>query len=348
MPHQADSRNLPHTSGPGTGAAVVRVRDLAVIPSVFDEATAEEFDAHPPAEASDLGHGLSLVRLPHDEAELVMNASSPRGHFFIAVRQFGQRYSFVSEVDLAAYRERPYGWDGDQRLGACIAMSRLVRDNSHCAEFAGRLIDYEDGEQQVVPLNGFEFRLAYRFKQDRGWLDAAEAVELATLVDAYFAIEPNWPRRVRRAINSCDRAAQLPYLSESQPRLVTGLEALLNTHNSHTTKQFRERVRALAHDLGVEGLSKNLLDRMYKARSQAYHGSEVRLFSGDPAAPRGVLSASQQRAVDETILLQQVLRSAARKAIEDADFRALFEDDAAIRDQWPVQVRRRWWRTVRI
>lgn len=319
-----------------------------MIPTVFDEATDADFEAHPPADASDLGHGLSLVRLSHDEAELVMNASSPRGHFYIPVRQFGQRYSFVSEVDLAAYQERPFGWDTDQRLGASIAMSRLVRDSAHCAEFAGRLIDYEDGEQQVVPLYGFEFRLAYRLKQDRGWLDAAEAAELAALVDAYLSVEPNWPTRVRRAINSCDRASQLPYLSESQPRLVTGLEALLSTHSTQLTKLFRERVYALAQDLGIEGLSKTLLDRMYKARSQAYHGSEVRLFSGDPEAPRGVLSPSQQRAVNETILLQQVLRSAVRKTIEDADFRALFDDDAAIRDRWPVRVRRGWWRTARI
>lgn len=342
MPHQADSRNLPVTSGPGTGARVVRVRDVVVVPWVKDDATREEFDAHPPATNSDLGHGLSLVRLPQAEAELLMNASSHRGHFFIPVRQFSQRYSFVREVALDVYETQPYAWNTDGRVGIAIALSRLIRDNAHCPEFAGRLIDYEDGEQQVVPLNAYEFRLAYRYKQDRGWLDAAEAAELAALVDAYLAVEPEWPTRLRRAINACDRASQLPYLSESQPRLVTGLESLLNTDNSQTTKQFRERVYALAQDLGIEGLSKNLLGRMYEARSQAYHGSEVRLFSGDPEAPRGEVSPSQQRAIDETILLQEVLRAAVRKAIDDGDFRALFEDDAAIRDRWPVRVRQGW------
>ena len=136
MPHLADSRNLPITSGADTGAPVVRVRDVAVIPWVTDNAGVDEFVAHPPTDHSDLGHELSLVRLPDDEAELLMNASSPRGHYFIPNRDFNQRYSFVREVQLAAYEQRPYGWDTDSRLGTAIAFSRLIRDNAHCPEFA--------------------------------------------------------------------------------------------------------------------------------------------------------------------------------------------------------------------
>jgi len=37
-----------------TDASVVRVRDVVVVPWVLDEATLEEFEAHPPAENSAL------------------------------------------------------------------------------------------------------------------------------------------------------------------------------------------------------------------------------------------------------------------------------------------------------
>jgi hypothetical protein len=52
-----------------------------------------------------------LTELGHDEAELVMNACTPRGHYFFAVRQFGSLYAFVLDVDQAVYEEHDFTWD---------------------------------------------------------------------------------------------------------------------------------------------------------------------------------------------------------------------------------------------
>jgi len=43
----------------------------------------------PAEERVELGRGLSLAPVDHDEAEMVFNACTPRGHYFFPVRQFG-------------------------------------------------------------------------------------------------------------------------------------------------------------------------------------------------------------------------------------------------------------------
>ncbi len=317
------------------------MRDIAIVPTGTDNAPVEDYRDHPPASGVDLGYDVSIERLSEDDYKLMMAACVPRGHFFFGVPQWGQRYAFVRRVNLDIYRAHPYGWDEDHVLSSAIALSRLVRDNAHCTEFAGRLVDHEDCEQQVIPLGGFESRLAYRYGRERDWLDAADAAELRTLLDRFLQIEPAWPSRVRLGIRNCERASQTPFLTESQPRLVTGLEALLSTSTHHVSKQFRERVRALAGELGIRGVSGGLLDRMYDFRSKAYHGDEIHLISGDPDN-QPEIAVQHRQLVKEAALLQHVLRGTVRKAIEDDAFRSVFEEDDRVRQRWPVAVRARF------
>ena len=333
----ADSRNLRPCGNAPTEAPVVSVRDVAVIPTGTDKAAIEEYRDHPPVTDFDLGNEVRIERLSDDDYNLMMAACRPRGHFFHAVLGWGQRYAVIRDVDLAVYEQKPYAWDTEQRLSSALALSRLVRDTVHCSEFAGRIVGHADGEQQIIPLYGFESRLAYRYGRGRDWLDETDAGELRDLLAAFLAVEPNWPGRVRRGIRNCERASQTPFLSESQPRLVTALEALLNTSNDHVAKQFRERVRSLAAELGIDGASGRLLDRMYDFRSKAYHGDEIRLFSGDPETQLD-LAAEHERVVSEAALLQRVVRATVRKAIEDEVFRREFETDESVRRRWPVRV----------
>jgi hypothetical protein len=331
----ADSRDLRPSGGAPTDAPVVAVRDVAIVPTGTDAAPVEEYRIHRPVTNFDLGNEVTIELLDGGDYDLMMAACRPRGHYYYAHPLWGQRYALVRRVDLAAYEANPYAWDTDERLSATLALSRLVRDTVHCSEFAGRIVDHSDGEQQVIPLYGFESRLAYRYGRGRDWLDEADAAELRDLLAAFIAVEPNWPARVRRGIRNCERASQTPYLSESQPRLVTGLEALFNTNPSNVSKQFRERVRALATELGIDGVSGRLLDRMYDFRSKAYHGDEIHLLTGDPEV-QPEIAAQHRQLVVESALLQRVLRATVRKAIEDADFRELFAGGDRVRQRWPV------------
>jgi hypothetical protein len=294
VPSQADSRNLRPAGKAPTDAPVRDVRDVAVVPTGTDDAPFEEFEAHPPADGVELGRGLTIERITDDEFNLLMAACRPRGHFYYGVVQWGQRYSFVRRVDPADYEVNPYGWDDDQTLRYALAMSRLIADTTHCSEFAARIVTHEDGEQQVIPLYGFDARIAYRYGRGRDWLDEEEARELVALADAFWRVEPDWSPRIRRAIRHLERASQMRFFGESQPRIVTGLEAVLTTNSSYVSKQFRERVTALADDLGVAGVSKRMADRMYEARSQAYHGDDVRLFSGHPGSHAPDMTKAQK------------------------------------------------------
>lgn len=194
------------------GGSARRVRDVIIcVTDHTVETTPDEFRQHMPigspaelrAGASgdplDLARGVSITRLDRDESDLVMNACSPRGHFFYPVRQFGQRYSFAREVPLEEYEEHAYHWDRGDALWDALSLSRLIRDNAYSTQYAARIVDYDDGEQMVVYTLAAESKHVYRLRRDREWLDRAEGGQLAVLLDAYWRAAPDLPARVRRA-----------------------------------------------------------------------------------------------------------------------------------------------------
>jgi hypothetical protein len=75
------------------------VRDVLVVPSPGHRANEDDWMANPPVDAAvDLGNGVVIERIEHELAEQVLEASTPRGLNFDAIRQFGQLYSFWREV----------------------------------------------------------------------------------------------------------------------------------------------------------------------------------------------------------------------------------------------------------
>ncbi len=353
--------DAPLGAGPPTRAPIVRVRDLIVCvndPSI--DVPIEEIDAHPPigeerfarldddrgefVEAVELGNGITIEDLDHDTAELVMNACTPRGHYFVPVRQFGQRYSFVKEVSLDELEQRHFGWDTDGTLDDALTLSRLVRDNGYSTEYAARLIDYEDGQRRVVYVPHREDKAIYRLRRDREWLDAREGRELADLLAAYWECRDDLPPRVGRAMWRMAYAPRIRWADMLVPILVGGLEALLKIGKRNLTEQFRKRAPALAADLGTDGLTEDLAEQLYDGRSDWVHGSHVQLFSGpgtaaepqDEDEPEGPQSSDEQNAFAEVALLQDVLRAAVRRAIEDPAFRETFATDENIERRWPI------------
>ena len=267
-----------------------------------------------------------------------MNACSPRGHYFVAVRQYGQMYSFVRDVDPAE-ADAALTWDPDSALRDVLMISRLVRDNNYSAEYAARITTYEAGEQMVMyrPVPNI---YVYRLRRDRDWLDEGEATELRNLLAAFWAVQESMPARLRRALFRTEYAGWSAWADAMLPTLVGGLEALLKTEKGHATRQFMTRVPLLAEELGIEGLSPAICERLYDARSDWVHGSHVRLFTGekevDEALQVGGQTQEERDALADIAGLQVVLRAAVRRGLEDDDFRQVFVDDDAIRARWPV------------
>jgi hypothetical protein len=342
----------PGFVGPITGAGVSGVRDVlicGVVPAAVDF-TPEEIEAHPPikwprllrevgeAPPAELGRGVRIDRLSREDEKLVMNACTPRGHYFSPLRSAGQRYSFVLEVDLAEYEQHPFWWDRDDRIYDALTLSRLVRDNGYSTEYAARIVDYEDGIQTVMYTLAAESKHVYRLRRDREWLDATEGAELRDLLAAYWAAV-ELPDRVARAKWRTEYASWLKWADLLLPILVSGLEALLKTEKYQSTLQFKRRVPALANEVGIEGVDEDFCERIYDARSEWVHGAHVRLFAtGQEAqeAAEGPQTAEQWKIFEDVARVQDVLRRAVRRCIEDEEFRAVFADDDAIRSRWPA------------
>jgi len=324
----------------------VQVRDIILCTTDEEvDASHDEFLAHPPVginrddlefpnavDAVDLGRGIVLTALDDDEAETLMNACEPRGHFYRPHRQFSQRYAFVCN-------QQPIAWVGSngaspslRLLGDVLTLSRLVRDNGHSMQYASRIATFHDGSSCIVPLFEHEWKTAYRARRDRDWLDGAEADELTALLTDYWAFPR--PERVDRALWRSEEGVRMQFLEPMLPFLTGGLEALLKTERHPSTRQFIERVPALAAKVGVEGVDRALCESVYDGRSAWVHGAPVQLFNANPSRdPAGPSPDSEMRKIlAQVALLQDTLRQAIRRAIEDPNFRQIFEQDESIRE----------------
>lgn len=355
-PGQFSAKLDGFSAGPPTQAPVARIRDVLVCP--INNATAvspEEFRDHPPIGSAavlqmsnapgpaSLGQDLQIAGLPQADWELVMNACTPRGHYFVPVRQFGQRYSIVREVSARESADRLFRWDPDGVISDALMLSRLIRDNGHSLQYAARIADYEGGEQMVMYSPGEAGKAVYRLRQDRDWLDADEGRELQDLLAAFWQAqaEDSLPPRVRRALLRTEYGCWFMYADALMPMVVSGLEALLKVGRDGLTRQFVQRAVALADELSLEGVTEEFCSRMYDGRSDWVHGSHVRLFATgsetpESAPPEGPETDQEWTTLGEIATLQDLLRAAVRRSIEEPAFRETFASDEAIRDRWPT------------
>ena len=95
----------------------------------------------------------------------------------------------------------------------------------------------------------------------------------------------SWSRSCTLAAWRVEYASWLRWGDVVLPILVSGLEVLVKTERGFATRQFKTRVPMLAEEVGVEGVTDDLCERMYDTRSEWVHGARVRLFAG-PAEER--------------------------------------------------------------
>jgi Apea-like HEPN len=316
------------------------VRDVLVIPSPGYLAGPDEWLANRAVDtAVGLGNGVMLERIRTidgvDLAEQVIHASVPRGLSFEPVRQFGQLYSFWREIPEAEW-DGPgmFNWDTTLAIREAVGISRLVIDNGHSFEYAGRVFDRDDGHRRIAPLHAYDSRTAHRARKSRFWFTEPEAQELRTLLDQYRAVRDTLPDRVERALRQAERSVQQWLITDAVAAIVAGLEALLNTDKDEKiTQQFVKRSKQLADELGIDGTSNRYWNWVYSKRSEVVHGAESTLV-----APAGWYEREDEPPADvkKIAKAQDVLRAAVRKAIEDEQFRAVFESNEAIAARWPL------------
>ncbi len=164
----------------------------------------------------------------------------PRDHYVVPSYQQTPLWGFEREVAMATYEEHPFAWDNDGTLIATMKLSRLVVDNGYTPEFAARIVDHADGEQQVIPqwLHRLDLLPSYRLRYDRDWLTAGDAAALGQLVDAYWQKADGLPRQVKRALNLSEGVTHTNVYERALVLMMMALEALLNTNPGSVSKRF--------------------------------------------------------------------------------------------------------------
>jgi hypothetical protein len=124
------------------------------------------------------------------------------------------------------------------------------------------------------------------------------------------------PDRIRRALWIYEYSSWTNDAGIRWALIVTGLEALLNTGGNETTAQFKIRIANLAKRLQLD-MSLTKADQAYDLRSRVVHGCAIQ-----------DLKEKELKLYDK---LDELLRQSIKKAIEDEQFRKIFESDSEIK-----------------
>jgi hypothetical protein len=259
-----------------------------------------------------------------DIAKAVMDSCETKGLGIIApIRQFAQLYSFIRELPA---NSDIYEWDSDNQLTTSIALSRLIHPTSVGLAYAARIAYGPNGLTMVHPaqIRGIGINAFMSSSRTRDWITEHEAERLGKLLSPYPS---SLPQRILNALWYHEYAARTYYLDHRWTFVCTALEALIHTDRGGSTMQFKKRVSKLASELGVT-LSENEADRAYDLRSGLAHGTSFLSTS----TSRGATSDQ----IDWYDRLEDTLRLAILRAMQDRRFADVFMDDDQIRVKWVI------------
>jgi len=241
-----------------------------------------------------------------------------------AVPQFRQLYTFVRELRADLGAGHKIIWDHDERLQICLALSRLVHPTNISCEYSARFYIDEGRTDRVIPGPAKEFgsRAWISNEHGRNWLSIDEAGELARIVDAYYQSESRLPRRTKQAFWYLEYAFRTEFLDVRWPLICIGLESLVHTDRSSSTRQFSRRVSQLANELDICDFPSEKAKEVYETRCALAHGQLFRDLS-----PYNL---------DLYDLAESTLRLVLKKVILDPDYAQRFVSEESIREAYPI------------
>ncbi len=272
---------------------------------------------HPPIrDRISVGGGVYIDRLPADLNRKIKSASAFRGHHWnVNMNNLPTFYSFVRNVDNSDKQ-----WDQSEALQLAVGLSRLCHPTSIGLEYAVRV--YAPGirhasdyviEHSLIAGHGNQ-----AFIPDghgRNWLTPADVADLPALQAAF----PQAPSRIKRAAWFFEYAARTEHVPIRLTLVAAGIEAVVHVERYRSTRQFVVGATGLARDCGL-GYTEAQATDAYDQRSRHAHGASIRATAAPPVL----------------IDLENVLRSALRRAILDASYGQIFNDDVAIRARFPL------------
>ena len=302
------------------------VRDVIVQTITPDLRVSDEvFNSHPPvAGRVELGKDLWIGSLGYETVNAIMDACSPRGLNFSPTRQFGFHYCLVREQKVK--KTPSIKWDEDRQLQDCIALSRLVHPTTISTHISARL-SYEAGTSDMPsmivpgPSQGMGAFAWVNGPGWRNWLTNDEALELARLLKVYDF--NSMPIRVRRAMRQFESACLTYYPDARLALVVTGLEALVNTHRYQVAARFKKRIALISNDIGMS-VSSDCAEKVYDYRSSLVHG-------------QGLPGPGVTREFNEIYeIFEALLRKVVSKCVEDVSYSNRFASNTSIDAVYPV------------
>jgi hypothetical protein len=303
-----------------------RYRDVVIHPNVgIFRDTATVGSSPPISTRVDISDQIWIGLLDDETANIIMDTCEPKVFGLTPpIRQYAHLYAFVRELPSGSMIPL---WDTDHQLKAAVALSRLIHPTSVGFVYAAR-VGYESGiVKEIVPaeIRGISRDVFLSPNRTRDWLTVADANALRPLVT--LSSSP-LPRRVHNALWHHEYAARTYYLDHRWTLLVTGLEALVHTDRWRTGAQFWIRVPMLAAELGIT-LTKEDTEEAYDLRSQLAHGAAFLSSTTTPG-----LSSKQILLYDR---LEDTLRLAVLRGMQDKAFADIFDSDDNIRTRWPIE-----------
>lgn len=311
------------------GDNIVSARDVLVVPW---EGGPHD---HPLSTEHTFANEVHLGTYDDNEAQLIFNACSIRGHNYIERFDGACLYAFWRKVDTDKVRNinDRRQWDVGREIMSTVQLSRLVQDNTHWIQYAARVIDFDDGRQQIIPFRAthddHQNRI-YRLRpQDRGYLLEDDANKLAPLVERYVNRTTKPPQRISAAMFFIEYSMYEYSIEPFLTTLYMALESLLNTDSHKATAQMVKRLPILAEELGIDGMSKRLANELYEIRSTATH--RVHDFPALVDKPPKFAETA-----DKAVILQQIARTTIRRSILDDEFALRFQCECAVDKAFPI------------
>jgi hypothetical protein len=294
-------------------------------------------ESQPPvSDRIELGNGVWVGKIGSELAQKTMDACDPPGFVHHPpTRQYGELYSYVRERIMPL--SESFGWDEDQRVQTCVALSRLVHPTTLSLEYSARIVLRLDGGVDEIipgPVMGFGSQVWLPTTNNyRNWLTEKDTVDLRKLLGIYPTLQ-GLPKRVGRALWYFQYAMQTYYLDVRWTLVCIALEALVHTGNRDSTLHFKRRIPQLAREFGIT-LTEDDAKRAYNERSSLAHGQGLLT----PIAKTDSADNSIMETGPDTNLypeIENILRTAVLVALQDREFQEIFCEDTKISARWPT------------
>lgn len=260
-----------------------------------------------------------IERLDEELAKHIQKACEP-ADFNIQTAHYDRHlYAFVRQVPDSEKSK----YEGMDDLFGTIALSRLIHPTSTGNRYCSHVFHFglKDSAIHAVPYSGISPD-TFLSDGNRDWLSVEDAANLRKLIPW---LSTKMYDRIHHAYWYHEYAMRSYELDMRWPLVVTGFDALLNTKESQSGRQFKVRTKNLADHFKIP-LTEDDLSKAWTLRSKLSHGQSF-LYGLHTVLPQSAHKPLYDK-------LEELLRVTIRECLVDSTFADFFRDETAVETKW--------------